>query len=116
MRNIYRAAAIGVAAFGIGIAAPACAQTVFEGAGQNSEIDCDGGSVRIEGASNTLVIHGPCTSLVIEGADNRILIDLAAQSTIAIEGASNQVRWTAPGKARPKLRVAGAANSVTRAK
>jgi hypothetical protein len=113
---MYRVAAIGVAALGIGIAAPASAQTVFEGAGQNTEVDCDGGSVRIEGASNTLVIHGPCTSLIVEGADNRILIDLAAQSSIVIEGASNKVRWTAPAKAKPKLRVAGAANSVTRAK
>lgn len=115
MHIIHRSALIGTAVLGFGIAAPASAQTVFSGAGQESEIDCDGGSVHVEGASNTLTIHGPCTALIVEGADNRIRIDLAAQSSIAIEGASNQIRWTAPGKARPKLRITGAANSVTRA-
>jgi len=97
-----------------GWAIPAQAQTEFSGAGETSEIHCDGGSVQVEGADNTLVIHGPCKSLSVTGASNRITIALAAQSAIRVEGADNEIRWSAPGAAKPKLSVTGAGNRVSR--
>jgi len=93
---------------------PALAQAEFTGAGEHSEMDCDGGSATIEGASNTLVIHGPCTALNVTGAGNIITIDLAEKSLIRIEGASNQIQWSAPGAAKPRISVVGAANRISR--
>ncbi|MBB4837448.1 hypothetical protein HNP52_000499 [Sphingomonas kyeonggiensis] len=97
-------------------ALPAQAQTEFSGAGENSEIDCNGGTVQVEGASNTLTIRGACTGLNLTGAGNRIVIDLATKSTIQVEGADNQIRWRAPGEARPRISMTGAGNRIMREK
>ncbi len=88
----------------------------YTGAGANSEMDCDGGPASVEGASNTIIFEGACRSLKITGAGNIVTIDLAAQSTISIEGASNEVYWTAPKGTRPKQKVSGAGNRVMRAR
>jgi len=95
-------------------AIPAQAQTEFTGAGQTSEIHCNGGGVRIEGASNTLTVRGACTTLTVMGAGNRITVDLAARSLIRVEGADNQIEWSAPGTAKPVVRVVGTGNRVAR--
>lgn len=116
MGSIHRAGLITAATFAAATAASAFGQTTFTGAGEESELDCDGGSVRVEGADNMLTIHGRCTSLIIEGASNRITIDLGAQSTIRVTGAGNQIRWTAPAQAKPRVRVTGAANTIARIK
>ncbi len=109
MRHVRKLAVVAVATFW---ALPAQAQTSFEGAGQKSELDCDGGGAVVEGASNTLTIHGPCTSLTVTGAGNRITIDLAAKSTIRIEGADNEIKWRAPANSRPKTSTVGAGNRI----
>ena len=87
----------------------------IEGAGQeNRHLDCNGGSAHIQGASNELTITGACSSLTIEGAANIVRIDLAPGAPVRIGGASNQVNWSMPGNARPRLSIQGAANRVQR--
>lgn len=87
----------------------------IEGAGQtDNRVDCNGGPVHVEGASNTLTITGACSSLTIEGAGNTVTIDLAPGARVRVEGASNRVNWSMPGDARPALSVAGAGNQVQR--
>lgn len=85
----------------------------YTGAGADSEMDCAGGPATIQGASNTIRFTGRCSSLEIIGASNIITIDLAAGSSIYIQGASNEVYWTAPKGTRPKQNVTGAGNSVS---
>jgi len=114
MRDVRKLALLTLAPIAAAWAMPAQAQTEFSGAGENSEIDCNGGSVRIEGASNTLTIQGACTSLNLSGAGNTITIDLAAQASIRVEGADNQILWRAPGTAKPRVSVTGAGNRVAR--
>lgn len=109
---------VGGAALALGMVcvpmASAHAQASFSGAGQETELDCDGSTVHIAGADNHVTVRGGCSALVLEGAGNHIVIDLAAQSSIRVQGAGNEVRWSAPGKARPKLAIAGADNRVSR--
>jgi hypothetical protein len=114
MRDFKRTAFLVVASAGIFTAMPACAQTEFTGAGETSELDCDGGGATIEGASNILTITGSCTSLQVTGAGNRITVDLAKVSTVRVEGADNEIRWRAPGTAKPRLNVVGASNRISR--
>lgn len=114
MRDVRKLALTTVVPIAAIWAIPAQAQTEFSGAGEKSEIDCNGGSVHIEGASNTLTVHGPCTGLNVTGAGNRITIELAAKSAIRVEGADNEILWIAPGAAKPNIRVTGAGNRVAR--
>jgi hypothetical protein len=114
MRDLQRAAFLVVASAAVFAALPAHAQTEFTGAGEESELDCDGGGATIEGASNVLSITGSCTSLRVTGAGNRITIDLGTVSTIRVEGADNEIRWHAPGTAKPRLNVVGAGNRISR--
>ncbi|AQR75856.1 hypothetical protein BXU08_11830 [Sphingomonas sp. LM7] len=93
---------------------PAQAQAEFTGAGEESELDCDGAAATIEGASNILTITGACTSLTVTGAGNRITVDLAQASRIQVVGADNEIRWRAPGTAKPRLSVTGAGNRISR--
>ena len=95
-------------------AVPALAQADFSGAGATLELDCDGKRATVEGASNTVVITGACASLQVVGAGNRITVDLAAGATIRIEGADNEIRWRAPGDAKPRVTIAGAGNRLSR--
>ncbi|MDV3456529.1 DUF3060 domain-containing protein [Sphingomonas sp. HF-S4] len=97
-------------------AMPAQAQADFTGAGEESELDCNGGAASIEGASNVMTITGACTSLTITGAGNRVTIDLAKVSRIRVVGASNEIYWRAPGTAKPRLSVQGAGNRISRAR
>ena len=87
----------------------------FSGAGQEMELDCDGGVATIQGASNIMHITGACSALVIEGASNKVHVDLAKGARIQVVGADNEVRWTAPEGTKPKLNVVGAANRIARA-
>lgn len=114
MRDARALVVMVLATAAIGWAVPAAAQTSFSGAGEHSELDCDGGAVTVEGASNMLTIRGACTSLTVSGASNLITIDLAAKASIRVEGADNQIRWIAPGTAKPRVSVAGAGNQIAR--
>ncbi len=86
----------------------------YTGAGQRSSMDCGGRGAYIEGASNEFTITGECTYLKLRGAGNIIHISMAAGSVIDVEGASNHIYWTAPGKSRPRQKIVGAGNQVTR--
>jgi hypothetical protein len=114
MRDVRKLTLVTLAPIAAAWAIPAQAQAEFTGAGENSELHCEGAAAEIEGASNTLTIHGPCTSLNLTGASNKITIDLAAKSTIHVVGADNEIRWTAPGDAKPRLNVVGAGNRISR--
>jgi len=116
MRDVRKLALMLLAPIAAGWTLPAQAQAEVSGAGENSEIDCNGGTVHIEGASNTLTIRGACTSLNLTGAGNRVVIDLAAKSAIRVEGADNEIRWRAPGDARPRVSMTGAGNRILREK
>ncbi|KMS56455.1 hypothetical protein V474_16165 [Novosphingobium barchaimii LL02] len=105
-----------VAALAFIAAVPLSAQSSFEGAGETSTLDCDGGTAAITGAGNTIIVTGGCAELVIEGADNRVRVDLARKGSIRITGASNRVSWTTPDGSKPIVKVVGAGNSVSRAK
>ncbi|HEX7820811.1 MAG TPA: DUF3060 domain-containing protein [Sphingobium sp.] len=114
----YQLALIGLLTM-IGLLAPASiaqAQMRFEGAGQQTALDCGGGTIHIAGASNRLTIVGACTELQVDGADNQIRIDLAAQSGVSIQGANNRIYWTAPAAARPRLSISGTGNGIHRLK
>ncbi len=91
---------------------PVLAQSDFSGAGETSELDCDGGAAAISGASNTMRITGGCTQLVIEGAGNRVEVDLASNGVVRITGASNQIAWTTPDGSKARVSVTGAGNRV----
>lgn len=110
-RTTWLEIAIACLAFGT----PAAAGAVFQGAEQTATLDCKGGAAVIDGADNIMTLSGNCTRLTLRGAGNRVSISLAAQSVIEIQGADNEVRWTAPAKSKPVLKVAGADNSVVRA-
>lgn len=75
----------------------ALAQADFTGAGEESELDCAGGAATITGAENRLHISGGCT-------------------TLSIQGAGNEIRWIAPGQAKPTLHIVGAGNKISRQK
>ncbi|TZG24918.1 DUF3060 domain-containing protein [Sphingomonas montanisoli] len=97
-------------------AGAAQANADFNGAGQQAELDCEGGAVDINGANNILVVHGSCTRLNLQGAGNRVTIDLAKQASIAITGANNDIRWKAPATTKPKITSVGVGNKIYRAK
>lgn len=92
------------------------AQADFTGAGEESELDCGGGAATITGAENRLQISGGCTTLSVQGAGNVISVDMAAKSAIHVTGAGNEIRWIAPGQAKPRLHIVGAGNKISRQK
>ena len=97
----------------LAIAAPAFAQATFEGAGEQGELDCSGGTATISGASNRMTVTGGCRQLVIEGADNEVRVELASKGVIRIVGASNRVQWTTPDGSKAQLWVSGAGNQIS---
>ena len=97
----------------LALAAPAFAQASFEGAGEQGELDCSGGTATISGASNRMTVTGGCKQLVVEGADNVVRVELASKGVIRIVGASNQVQWTTPDGSKAQLRVTGAGNRIS---
>lgn len=116
MQMFGKVAFLGFTSAALFAALPAQAQAEFTGAGEESELDCNGGGASIEGASNVMTITGACTSLMITGAGNRVTIDLAKVSRIQVVGASNEIYWRAPGTAKPRLSVTGAGNRISRAR
>lgn len=106
--------AIGTALLTVAAPLPVLAQASFEGAGQQSELDCNGGSATVSGADNILVIAGACTELTVQGAGNRIRVDLASLSTVHVQGAGNDISWTAPADSKPKVMISGVDNRVHR--
>ena len=92
------------------------AQARYEGAGATQEIDCDGGSATIEGASNTIRVTGRCSALVIEGAGNRVEVDLARKGSVRISGAGNIVTYRTADGSKARIDVAGAGNRVSMAR
>jgi hypothetical protein len=112
----WNVAFLGLAPAALFAAVPAQAQAEFTGAGEESELDCNGGAASIEGASNVLTITGACTGLTITGAGNRVTVDLAKISRIHVVGADNEIRWQTAGTAKPRLSVTGAGNRISRAR
>ena len=104
------------AALLLGTAASASAQASYEGAGETSELDCDGGTATITGASNTMTVTGGCKQLIIEGAGNRVQVDLAPKGIIRITGAGNRVTWRTPDATKAQVQIVGAGNRVTHAR
>ncbi len=104
--------ALAIIAVPVGVAA----QARYEGAGATQEMDCEGGTATIAGASNTMTITGSCRALVIEGAGNRVRVDLASKGSIRISGASNQVVWRTPDGSKARVSVAGAGNRVSQSR
>ncbi|WP_162237464.1 DUF3060 domain-containing protein [Sphingobium sp. Leaf26] len=96
--------------------APAHAQAVLEGTGETSTLDCAGGKATVTGTNNQVTVEGACTHLTVEGSGNVVTAQMAAQSSINVEGISNKVSWHTPGKTSPKVSSAGVGNSVTRAR
>ncbi len=111
----FRSALVAAALMACGVSAPLLAQTHFEGAGQESSIDCDDGEAHITGASNRITVDGPCRLLSVEGAGNIVSVDLAEKAAIRVVGSSNRITWRAPGQARPRVSSTGAGNSIRRA-
>ncbi|HWK40602.1 MAG TPA: DUF3060 domain-containing protein [Croceibacterium sp.] len=98
------------------VSAPLAAQASFTGAGETSQLDCDGGEATIEGASNTLAVTGGCTRVVITGAGNTITVALAPKGAIEVTGASNTIRWTTPDGSAARVSVTGAGNRIEKAR
>jgi hypothetical protein len=89
------------------------AMFVIEGASQTARHDCEGRSVKIDGANNKVRLIGYCPTIVVDGARNRIDVDQT--SKVQIDGAANQVMWHEKfdGK-QPTVASTGAANKVYR--
>lgn len=100
----------------LALTAPASAQAMFEGAGEQGELDCRGGIATISGAGNRMTVTGGCRQLVIEGAANVVRVELASKGAIHIVGASNRVQWTTPDGSKAQLRVSGAGNRISMAR
>ena len=111
-RPVFIAAFLSLSA----LAGAAQANADFNGAGQQAELDCEGGAVDINGANNTLIVHGSCTRLTLQGAGNRITIDLAKIASISITGANNDIRWKGAATTKPKITSVGIGNKIYRAK
>lgn len=116
-KSSFRIAATGAALFAcVAVMTPAHAQAVLEGSGEHSTLDCAGGKASVTGTDNQVTVEGACTHLTVEGSGNVVTAQMAAQSTIKVEGISNKVSWRTPGKTAPKVSSAGVGNSVTRAR
>lgn len=112
MPNKYLMIAAALAA----LPATAFAQSQFNGAGANTELDCDGGTAKISGASNTIRVSGNCTRVEIEGAGNTVRIELAPKGVISVVGASNIISWSTPDGSKPRTTIQGAGNRVSQAR
>jgi len=95
------------------VPAAAFAQAEYSGAGATTELDCDGGTAKIIGATNTVTVTGQCARLEIEGAGNRVDVELAPKGTITIVGASNVVVWSTPDGSKARTNIQGAGNRVS---
>ena len=82
------------------------------GVDQRQTLPCDGRQVVIAGSGNVIELTGTCAGLDLAGVDNRVEINLAPDAHVTVAGAGNQLRWSSTG--RPRIRVEGVANEVTR--
>jgi hypothetical protein len=88
---------------------------VIDGASQTSRHECDGRSVKIDGANNKVRLIGFCPTIMIDGARNRVDVDQT--SAVEIDGAANQVMWHEKFNDKlPTIASTGAANKVYRTK
>ena len=89
---------------------------VFNGADETSTVDCgEGGTVVINGSTNTVTTTGGCAKVVINGADNTVQIDAADK--IVVTGSGNTVTWHKGWKKKtPKVARLGAGNTIKRVK
>lgn len=94
--------------------AMASAQAVLEGSGEQSALDCDGGTAQITGTDNQVTLSGACTLVKVEGSGNVVLATMASKSAITVIGTGNKVSWKAPGEAKPRISSTGVGNSITR--
>lgn len=84
----------------------------INGVDQRQTLPCDGRQVVIAGSGNVIELTGTCAGLDLAGVDNRVEINLAPDAHVTVAGAGNQLRWSSTG--RPRIRVEGVANEVTR--
>ena len=98
------------------IAAPAAAQPppelLFQAEAQTLSGSCNGEPVRLEGNHNTVVLKGPCGSLLLKGVANTLTMGVRSGGTIHVEGSANRIRYTT-SSAPPLVEVLGPDNEVT---
>lgn len=83
-------------------------ERVFEQSNSQLHYACKAGEqIAIEGAGNTAIFTGACSSIRVEGANN--LVQAAAIGHLDIEGAGNQVQ----AHSLTNLSLEGASNLVT---
>jgi len=111
----FKRSILAVAA-GLLLPSPVFAQAEFSGAGATTELDCDGGTAKITGATNTVRVTGKCARLEIQGAGNEVRVELAPKGVISIVGASNVVVWSTPDGSKARTSIQGADNRVSQAK
>ncbi|PSJ38833.1 hypothetical protein C7I55_16020 [Sphingomonas deserti] len=93
---------------------PALAQADFSGAGATLGLECAGKSATIEGASNTVAITGALRKPACGRRGQSHHDGSRRRRPIRIEGADNEIRWRAPGEAKPRVTIAGAGNRLSR--
>ena len=72
---------------------------------------CAGRDAQVEGNRNQVTLDGPCRSLLLRGVGNRVVLTLAPEASIRVEGSGNRVRYAGPG-APPAIQNFGADNVV----
>ncbi len=97
------------------LVAPAAAQTppgaVVQAEAQTQRLSCGGGDARIEGNHNTVVLTGPCRSLLLKGVANTVSIALQPGASVRVEGSENRISFQTTGAA-PAVQILGPDNSV----
>ncbi len=91
-------------------------EVLIEGAGNTRSITMDGGTLRVDGASNTTTVKGFVSRILISGAGNRITADKV--NSVSIQGASNNIHYRSSdnNNGRPTVNINGAGNSVQKLK
>ena len=85
----------------------------IDGAGGTTSHECQGGSVKIDGASNTVLLIGYCPKVSVGGAGNQVDVDQT--SKIEVIGAANQIVWHQKvNNKAPRVASSGAGNKVYR--
>ncbi|WP_373693379.1 DUF3060 domain-containing protein [[Mycobacterium] burgundiense] len=73
------ATAAAAAALLTGIAAPATAHANYDvhitGVGVTQTVDCNGGTLFVNGASNTITALGTCWAVTVQGSTNTVVAD-----------------------------------------
>lgn len=87
-----------------------------DGVEQTLTLDCKGGPASVSGVDNRVTFIGNCTSLRVDGTDNEIRINLSPSATITVKGVDNRIYWRAPRASKPRVKISGVDNVVTRVK